>query len=138
MESSQLTWSKSVAGRMSPLTRVGPTPAPTLAGEQLANTWLGQMGTVSGTEWSILLVHPILVGGCLGDDQHDVPVLNDFAVLVEPENVDPGVVMVTRPDLVTVQHDVVVLGQGTPTKVRPSLDPRRQAGNSHLYSKAPG
>ena len=36
---------------------------------------------MSGTEWSILLVHPILVGGCLGDDLQDVPVLNDFAVL---------------------------------------------------------
>ena len=43
--------------------------------------WNVRQGTVSGTEWSILLVHPILVGGCLGDDLQDVPVLNDFAVL---------------------------------------------------------
>ena len=53
----------------------------------------------------MLLEHPILVGGCLGDDLQDVPVLNDLAVLVEPEDVDPGVVMVTRPDLAAVQHD---------------------------------
>jgi hypothetical protein len=39
-------------------------------------------------------------------------VLNELAVLVEPEDVDPGVVMATRPDLVVVQHDVVALGQG--------------------------
>jgi hypothetical protein len=65
-------------------------------------------GTLSGTGWSILLNIPILVAGCLGDDLQDVPVLNDFAVLVEPEHVDPGVVMLTRPDLVTVQHDVVL------------------------------
>jgi hypothetical protein len=30
-------------------------------------------------------------------------VLNDLAVLVEPENVNPGLVTVTRPDLVAVQ-----------------------------------
>jgi hypothetical protein len=60
----------------------------------------------------MLLEHSILVGGCLGDDLQDVPVLNELAVLVEPEDVDPGVVMVTRPDLVAVQHDVVALGQG--------------------------
>jgi hypothetical protein len=47
MESSQHTSSKSVIGRMSPLIRVGPSPAPTPAGEQLAHTWLGQMGTAS-------------------------------------------------------------------------------------------
>jgi len=60
----------------------------------------------------ILLERPIRVGGCLGDDLQDVPVLNDLAVLVEPEDVNPGVVTVTRPDLVAMQHDVVALGQG--------------------------
>jgi hypothetical protein len=34
-----------------------------------------------------------------------------FAVLVEPKDVDPGVLMITRPDSVAVQHDVVALGQ---------------------------
>jgi hypothetical protein len=42
----------------------------------------------------------------------DVPVFDDLAVAVETENVDSGVVMVVRPGLVAVEHDVVVLGEG--------------------------
>ena len=38
--------------------------------------------------------------------------LDDFAVAVETEDVDPGVVLVVRPGLVAVEHDVVVLGHG--------------------------
>lgn len=39
--------------------------------------------------------------------------LDDLAVAVETEDVDPGVVVVVRPCLVVVQHDVVVFGHGT-------------------------
>jgi hypothetical protein len=51
MESSQLTWSL-LADPTSPLIGVGSTPAPTAAGEQIAHTWLGQMGTPCGWQRS--------------------------------------------------------------------------------------
>jgi hypothetical protein len=56
-----------------------------------------------------LLEHPVLVGGGLRDDLQQVPVLDHLAVSVEPEDVDAGILIVTRPDLVAVQHDVVAL-----------------------------
>jgi hypothetical protein len=46
-----------------------------------------------------LLEHLIQVGGYLGHDLQDVPVLDDLTVLVESEDVDPCAVMVTWPDL---------------------------------------
>jgi hypothetical protein len=58
-----------------------------------------------------LLEHPVLVGRGLRDDLQHVPVLDHLAVLVEPEDVDPGALIVTRSDLVAVQHDVGALGQ---------------------------
>jgi hypothetical protein len=45
---------------------------------------------------------------------YEVRVLNGLADLVEPEDVDPGAVKVTRSDRLTVQHDVVALGQARP------------------------
>jgi hypothetical protein len=86
----------------------------------------------------ILLAHPILGGGCLGDDLQDVPVLNDVAVLVEPEDVDPGGVMVTRPDLVTVQHDVVALGTARPLEFALAWTVVVKPATHILYSNAPG
>jgi hypothetical protein len=38
-------------------------------------------------------------------------VLDDVAVLVYAEDVDAGVLMVAGPDMVTVQNDIVVLGE---------------------------
>jgi DNA-binding NarL/FixJ family response regulator len=59
-----------------------------------------------------------------------------FAVLVEPEHVDPGVVMLTRPDLVTVQHDVVALGQGALDLIAPSITARlSQPSRTHASGR---
>ena len=38
--------------------------------------------------------------------------LDDLAVVVQAEDVDPGPVAVTRPLLVAVENDVVALGDG--------------------------
>jgi hypothetical protein len=44
------------------------------------------------------------------DDLQDVPVLDDLAVGVETDDVDPGAVVVAGPAPVAVQDDEVVLG----------------------------
>jgi hypothetical protein len=41
-------------------------------------------------------------------------VLDHLAVCVDAENVDTGVLMVARPRLVAVQHDVLALREGAP------------------------
>ena len=69
---------------------------------------------------------------------YEVRVLNGLADLVEPEDVDPGVVKVTRLDRVTVQHDVVALGQGTPTNKALAWTVARQAGNANPLLQRPG
>ncbi len=43
--------------------------------------------------------HAVAVRGDLRYDREDVPVLDDHPVVVETEDVDPGVVPVARPDL---------------------------------------
>ena len=64
--------------------------------------------------------------------------LNDLAVLVEPEEVDPGVVMVTRPDRVTGQDDVVALGRARPLRVALAWTVAAKPATHILYSNAPG
>src|SRR3954451_11277371 len=54
--------------------------------------------------------HPVVVGGVVGDDLQDIPVLDDLAVGVEAEDVDAGVVVVAGPGLMAVQDDMVTLG----------------------------
>jgi hypothetical protein len=46
--------------------------------------------------------------------------------------------MVTRPDLVTVQRDVIVLSQGTPTRFALAWTVAVKPATHILYSKAPG
>ena len=48
----------------------------------------------------------------LRDDLQNVPVLDDFPVLVEPEDVHARVVVVTGPVLEAVQDDEVALRNG--------------------------
>ena len=43
----------------------------------------------------------------------DLPLFNDSAACVEPEDVDAGIVVVPRPGLAAVQHDVIILGDCT-------------------------
>ena len=69
---------------------------------------------------------------------YEVRVLNGLADLVEPEDVDPGVVKVTRLDRVTVQHDVVALGQGTPTNKALAWTVAVKPGTHIHYSNGPG
>ena len=93
-------------------------------------------GTLSGTGWSILLNTPILVADASGMTCKTSQCSTIFAVLVEPEHVDPGVVMLTRPDLVTVQHDVVALGQGALDLIAPSITARlSQPSRTHASGR---
>ena len=57
--------------------------------------------------------HAVVVGCRLRDDLEHIPVLDYLAVGVDSEDVDTGVVMVTRPHLVAVQHDVLTLCDGS-------------------------
>src|SRR4030095_2176395 len=56
--------------------------------------------------------HAVAVRRLGGNDLQHVPVLDDLAVAVDAEDVDPGVVVVARPALVAVQDDEVCLGDG--------------------------
>src|SRR5437868_2670049 len=56
------------------------------------------------------LKHSVIVGRLLGDGLKDIPMLNDFPLLIEPKNIDPGPIFITWPLLVTVQDHVVSFG----------------------------
>src|SRR5438128_11174332 len=60
-----------------------------------------------------VLEHAVLVGGRLGDDLQDVPVLDDLAVVVEPEDVDCAVVVIPGPVLEAMKYDDVAFADGS-------------------------
>src|SRR5262249_45729916 len=57
-----------------------------------------------------ILEHRIRVRRRVRDALEHVPVLDDLAIIVEPEDIDAGPVAIARPLLVTVQHDELALG----------------------------
>src|SRR5438105_590207 len=54
--------------------------------------------------------HRIVVSGFRGHALYHVPVLHYFAVIVEPEDIDPGPIAITRPLLMAMQDDVITFG----------------------------
>jgi hypothetical protein len=58
---------------------------------QLAKTSVSRLADISGTK--------------------NVPVLDNLAVLANAEDIDAGVLMITGPNLVTVQNHIVALGK---------------------------
>jgi hypothetical protein len=55
--------------------------------------------------------HGVVVARFIRHDLEDVPVFDDFAVFIHAENIDTRSIL-TRPFLVTVQHDKVALSDG--------------------------
>lgn len=56
------------------------------------------------------LEHAIVVHACGRQFLEHVPVLDDLAIFVQPEDVDTGIFQAFRPDLVTVQDNMIALG----------------------------
>jgi hypothetical protein len=58
-----------------------------------------------------VLEHSVAIDGIFGNDLQDVPVFNDPAVFVQPENIHAGPVLVLEswPFLMTMKHDVIAL-----------------------------
>lgn len=54
--------------------------------------------------------HPVRIGRTGGQDLQHVPVLDELATAVEPEDVDPGIIVAARPVLEAVQDDEIALG----------------------------
>src|SRR5439155_20013932 len=57
------------------------------------------------------LEHRIVVGRVLRDALENIPVFNDFAVVIESKNIDAGPIGVPRPLLITMQDHVVAFGK---------------------------
>jgi hypothetical protein len=53
--------------------------------------------------------HRVVVLRRLREDLQHIPMLDDLAVLVEPEDINTSVRGVTRPSLMTMEHDEVIL-----------------------------
>ncbi len=51
--------------------------------------------------------HSVVVRSPVRDDLQHVPVLDDLVIAIEPEDVHPGVVVITGPGLVTVKDDEI-------------------------------
>lgn len=50
------------------------------------------------------------------NDLQHIPVFNNFAVLIKSKDVDACIILVPRPLLVTMQHNVVLLGYSAPER----------------------
>src|SRR5262249_16608098 len=69
---------------------------------------------VGGLRHSVqVLEHRICVGRFLRHRLQRVPMLDNLAIVIEPEYVDAGPVTCTRPRLLSMQDHVVSFGNGT-------------------------
>jgi hypothetical protein len=58
------------------------------------------------------LEHTVRITAPLRHSLHDIPMLDDLAIIIEPENVDGGEILHTGPFLQAVQDYVVAFGKG--------------------------
>lgn len=56
----------------------------------------------------------MLIDGCFWHALQHVPVFDNLAVVIQPEDVNPGPIAVAGPFLMTVQNDVIPLGDDAP------------------------
>jgi len=52
----------------------------------------------------------VRVGRLLRDNLQNVPVFDDLSPVVEPEDVDPRIIVISRPVLEAVKNDILTLG----------------------------
>jgi len=64
------------------------------------------------TTSDMCLKHGVLVGRFAWHNLEHIPMFDDFATLIEPEDVDSGIIMVSRPVLEAVQHHEIALRNG--------------------------
>jgi hypothetical protein len=67
-------------------------------------------GLARGGRQQPRLEHGIVVGRLLGNALGDIPMFNDFAIIIEPKYINACPICITWPLLVTVQDNVVPLG----------------------------
>ena len=44
-----------------------------------------------------------------GDDLQDIPMLNDLTIFIKPEDINPGIFLISGPYLMAVEDDMVAL-----------------------------
>jgi hypothetical protein len=73
------------------------------------------------SSWTTCLEHPVVVGGCVGDDLKWVPVLDDLAVMVEADDVDAGLLVIVTNKINSRITDLTIaspaVGSGSPARL---------------------